>query len=529
MTVKEFLEALEELAPASLAEEWDNCGLQVGALEEEAGDILVALNVTDEVIDEAVDSGCGTILTHHPLIFQPLNAVSDGNEAGRLARRATVAGISVVAAHTNLDAAPGGLADMMADMLGLADVEPLAAPTGSSGHKLVVFVPEADLEPVRQALFKAGAGVIGAYSHCSWHTVGTGTFLPMEGADPAIGEVGTDEAVQELRLEVVVSAAALDAAVAAMKSAHSYEEPAYDIYPLVRRTPGAPAGRVGELAATVPAAELAGRVAALFGLAETRFTEPSGEVLRVAVVPGSGASFIGVLRGVADVLVTGDIKYHDTQQAHEAGVGLIELPHDLSEMAALALWAPALGSRLAPGGAAVRLSQAATSVWKKTASADDGMGTGQDKTERADMADRADKADRTAGYRLHVDGGARGNPGPAGIGAVLLDSQGNSVAELSETIGNATNNVAEYQALIAGLMLAIDKGVSNLDVYSDSELVIRQLQGTYKVKNEGLRPLHRQALEQLDRLEGYRLHSVPREENAHADLLVNRALDGDSR
>ena len=140
------------------------------------------------------------------------------------------------------------------------------------------------------------------------------------------------------------------------------------------------------------------------------------------------------------------------------------------------------------------------------------------------MATTADSPE-AASFRLHVDGGARGNPGPAAIGAVLLDEEGNTVAELSETIGIATNNIAEYEALLAGLAMAVDRGVSRLDVYSDSELVIKQLQGSYKVRNEGLRPLHRQALEQLAHLESYRLFAVPREQNARADKLVNKALD----
>lgn len=516
ITVQEFLEVLERLAPASLAEEWDNCGLQVGAREAGSSAVLVSLNVTDEVINEAAELDCDVILTHHPLIFTPLESLSDDTGAGRLARRAAMEGISVVAAHTNLDAAPGGLADIMAGMLGLTDVEPVAAPGRAKAYKLVVFVPANDLERVRRSLFEAGAGVIGDYRHCSWFTAGTGTFMPEEGASPTVGKVGSDESVEEFRLETLVEGGLLDGAVAAMVAAHSYEEPAYDIYPLTMRVEGAPAGRVGQLPVPVTVRELAGRIASLFGLDEARYMATiEHPVARVAVVPGSGSSFIDALRGVADLLVTGDIKYHDADRAQEAGIGLIELPHDVSESVTLELWSRTLGKEIEPRGLVVHVSRSAISAWE-TSGREEGI-----------IEREAGTAD-SGSYRLHVDGGARGNPGPAGIGAVMLDADGDTVFELSETIGEATNNVAEYRALLAGLMRAIERGVSSLDIYSDSELVVKQLRGEYKVRNEGLRPLHDEAIALLRRLDHYRLHAVPRERNAHADMLVNKALDGET-
>lgn len=512
IAVDEFLKVLERLAPPSMAEEWDNCGLQVGLSDHESSEVLVSLNVDDAVIDEAVASGCGLILTHHPLIFQPLSAVSDASASGRLAQRAAAAGIAIVAAHTNLDAAPGGLADVMAGLIDLSAVETIAAQSRGTLFKLVVFVPPGDLDAVREALFAAGAGRIGDYRHCSWYAGGTGTFQPLQGAHPTVGRVGNDEAVEEVRLETLVDGDDLEPAVAAMLTAHSYEEPAYDIYPLVTLKQGAPAGRVGTLPVAAEAESLAREIATAFGSPQLRFTDPGRLLRRIAVVPGSGAGFISTLVGKADALVTGDFKYHDSQQAAAAGIGLIELPHDISEAVALRKWLPRLERELAGTGVRLRMSSVATNAWE-TATAENVGAPILEKTMASGI------------YRLHVDGGARGNPGPAAIGAVLFDDDDGKVAELSETIGKATNNVAEYQALIAGVGLAVSRGVTSLDVFSDSELIIKQLQGSYKVKNEGLKPLHARALSVLSGLESYRLFAVPREENAHADALVNQALD----
>ncbi|MHB1381466.1 MAG: Nif3-like dinuclear metal center hexameric protein [Thermoleophilia bacterium] len=515
--VEDFLAVIERLAPVDLAEDWDNCGLQAGARDAGVSSVLAAVDITDAVLDEAVDLGCDLVLAHHPMIFKPLAAVSDDSRAGRLTQKALAAGITVVAAHTNLDAAPGGLADVMARMLGLVAVEPVAAAARESSFKLVVFVPPSDLEPVRQALFTAGAGIIGDYRHCSWYAAGTGTFLPGVGARPVIGKVGADESVEEFRLETVVSGGALDGAVVAMLAAHSYEEPAYDIYPLTSLKPGVAAGRVGALPEAMSAPDLAGKLAGLFGVDAVSYTAPAAAMVRrVAVVPGSGAGFIASLGDAIDVLVTGDYKYHDVQLADELGIGLIELPHDVSEGVALRHWLPVLERELAGTGVRLRMSSVAASGWQSA---------GVSQTEAKPVVQERP----TGGYRLHVDGGARGNPGPAGIGAVLLDGDGAIVAELAETIGEATNNVAEYKALIAGVVMALEQGVTSLDVYSDSELVIKQLQGSYKVKNEGLKPLYREALSGLGRLDSYRLFAVPREKNAHADALVNKALDEASR
>jgi ribonuclease HI len=217
----------------------------------------------------------------------------------------------------------------------------------------------------------------------------------------------------------------------------------------------------------------------------------------------------------AQVLITGDLKYHQALEAEASGLSLIDIPHDASEGLALSLWLPRLNQALAAHGAEAIMSAAGTDPWYP--SEENSRQLNIPIMEEENM------------HNLYVDGGARGNPGPAGIGAVLFDEDGHKIDELASFIGEATNNVAEYRAMIAGLEMAIDLGVRRLMVYSDSELMVRQLKGSYKVKNEGLKPFHQQAKSLLSRLDEYELNSIPREKNADADRLVNAALDSTAR
>lgn len=511
LLVRDFMDLMERLAPISLAEEWDNVGLQVGSSSGSISSVLISLNVTGGVIAEAESLHCELILTHHPLIFQPVVSVSDDTETGRLIRRLAASSTAVYAAHTNLDSARRGLADIMGNLLGLMNMKPIKAAL-ADWSKLVTFVPESDIDKVRAALFDVGAGIIGEYQHCSWSTGGTGTFLPMAAAQPSVGKVGREERVSEIRLEMVFPSRKENEIVGAIKSAHSYEEPAYDIYPLqtIRHDEGG--GRIGELPAAQELLFFAGMVAELFGLDETRFVgDPKRLVRQVAVVPGSGADYITLCaaRG-ADVLVTGDLKYHDATKAREIGLALIDIPHEVCESVALESWAALLEKELEPQGVKTIFSRSAIGYWQAAP-----------RSQRQQISSEAERSR----HHLYVDGGARGNPGPAAIGAVLKDPGGVVIETLSNFIGKATNNVAEYQALIAGVEMALDRDIRSLVIYSDSELIIRQLKGNYRVKNDGLRPYYQQARSTLARLEEYELKSISRDSNEHADELVNKALE----
>jgi ribonuclease HI len=318
---------------------------------------------------------------------------------------------------------------------------------------------------------------------------------------------------------MVFPVSAMESITAALVAAHSYEEPAYDIYPLATRSHAAGAGRMGSLALHPRLDDFAASVAASFGMEKARYSgNPESLINKAAVVTGSGAGYIREASGRAEVLVTGDFRYHDLIMAQESGLALVEVPHDVCELEALKRWAPQFGRRLASMGIKIRLASTVAGRWRSA------MAASASGNEEEGPGGTLKKGENSM-YDLHVDGGARGNPGPAGIGVVLSDSAGSTVASISEYIGEATNNVAEYRALIEGLKLALERGARDLRIYSDSELVVRQLGGSYKVKNEGLRPYYEQAKELLGDFTKYELISIPREKNNHADDLVNHALD----
>ena len=268
------------------------------------------------------------------------------------------------------------------------------------------------------------------------------------------------------------------------------------------------------------------------------------EVRRVAVLPGSGAEAIarGVAQ-VADVLITGDVNYHEARVAQAQGLALIDAPHGVTEQEGVLRWAARLADALGPAASVETFRTAAVAVWSdsaggsaKTAAApaakEEPASTAEPAAEAASVAVPPALAEGVRAvnrdddrYHLYTDGGARRNPGPAGIGARLMTAGGDVVEDLADFIGTATNNVAEYQALIAGLEIALDRGIERLDVFLDSELVVRQVNGRYKVKDAGLKPLHQQACLLLSKFHEVDVKHVRREQNSAADALVNQAID----
>ena len=291
--VAEIAEAVERIAPASLAEEWDNPGLQVGDPGARVGGVLVALTPLQEVFAEAEEAGTDFLLFHHPLIFGGLSSVDASSYPGSLVARAVRGGLNVFAAHTNYDAAPNGVSVALADALGLEGPLSVVAPRGAL-RKLVVFVPEEAVEKVADTLSAAGAGVIGDYTRCTFRTPGTGTFFGGEAADPYLGEKGRLEKVGEVRLQTVVPAHAAGEATAAARDAHPYEEPALDVYPLGGHPEGCGYGRVGRLSRPLSAGELRELVSGSQGFSSRLVADPdpSRRIEPVAVLGGSGASFV---------------------------------------------------------------------------------------------------------------------------------------------------------------------------------------------------------------------------------------------
>ncbi|HHW07790.1 MAG TPA: Nif3-like dinuclear metal center hexameric protein [Clostridia bacterium] len=360
-----LISLLEELAPVSLAENWDNVGLLVGDPQAGVEGVLVALDLTQGVIDEALRQECNFILVHHPPIFHPLKRLTAADPEARLLMEAIRNGLNIYAAHTNLDKAPGGVNDRLAQVLGLVDAEILSAQVKEQHYKLVVFVPETHEKEVRQAIGDAGAGFIGNYSYCTFRTRGTGTFLPLEGANPYLGRVGRVEEAAEYRLETIVPERILGKVVQAMLEAHPYEEVAYDLYPLaVTGTPKGGLGRVGNLAEPLPPAQFIEFVKERLSLAAVKVVPGRHELVRrVAVCGGSGGRLIkdAVKRG-AQAFITGDVDYHEGQLAESLGLMVIDAGHGATEKVVLPWLAEQLHHLLTTHNLAVPVVLAATNT-----------------------------------------------------------------------------------------------------------------------------------------------------------------------
>lgn len=325
---------MEELAPKHYAVENDKIGLQLGTLNKEVPKVLVALDVTEEVVEEAIEAGANLIIAHHAIIFRPLAHLQTDSPAGRLYEKLIKNDIAVYIAHTNLDVAEGGVNDLMAEALGLTGLSPLEDVHTEKLKKLVVFVPEDHLEKVRDAVFHAGAGWIGKYSHCSFNIDGTGTFIPEEGSDPFIGKQGKLEQVREVRLETIVPQSAERRVVQAMLKAHPYEEVAYDLYQLDLKGRTFGLGRVGRLAAPMTLGELCEQVKQAYDVPALRLVgHPGRTVHKVAVLGGSGSRYVRHAQFAgADVLITGDIDYHTAHDALAAGIALIDPGHNVEKI-----------------------------------------------------------------------------------------------------------------------------------------------------------------------------------------------------
>lgn len=368
-TVGDWLGLVHELYPPAQASDWDQVGLHVGDPAWPVERVLVTLDVTGAVVEEAAAEPRTLILAHHPLLLRPLARLTPDTAPGRTALLAAGHGVAVAAAHTNLDVAGdgAGTSDPVADLLGLTDVRPLTTELRDGEVlKLVAFVPPEAVDGVMDALSAAGAGVIGDYERCSFRVRGTGTFRPTAAADPYSGTVGEDSAEDEFRIEVEVPRSRTGAAVAALVAAHPYEEVAYDLYPTVS---GAEVGfgRVGRLPQPLTLRALAGTIRDQLPAPDLRFAgEPDRTVVTVAVAGGAGGGLIGAALGAgADVLVTGDLKHHVTLDARELGLALVDAGHHATEAAALPTWIDRLGQAATRRGLNARLVRSAvrTAPW----------------------------------------------------------------------------------------------------------------------------------------------------------------------
>lgn len=311
MKIKDIVAVLEHRAPRTLQEEYDNSGLQVGDPDADINSAMVCLDCTEAVVEEAAEHGCGLVISHHPVIFKGLKSLVAKSYVERTILLALKHGIAIYAVHTNLDNVIEGVNGEIASALGLKPLHVLDPKPGQL-RKLVVFVPTAYAEKVRNALFQAGAGRIGAYDECSFSKEGVGTFRGGEGTNPFVGRRGDRHHEPEVRVETIFHAPNERALLAAMKAAHPYEEVAYDLYPLANDHQGVGSGLVGEWEHPLSEAEFLAKLKLTFGLKAIRHTRlRGGSIQRVALCGGSGAFLLGrAIASGADAYITGDVKYH---------------------------------------------------------------------------------------------------------------------------------------------------------------------------------------------------------------------------
>lgn len=333
MSVKagRIISLLEQLAPLHLQETWDNSGLQVGSLSWQTDKILLALDVTPEVVEYAIAEKCGFILSHHPLIFHKISRIDASTPIGSCIAGALTNRICIYAMHTNLDVIPGGVSDALAALLQLKNTQVLDKGRGNY-CKLAVYVPDTHLEQVRSALGDAGAGWIGNYSHCTFASPGRGQFMPREGANPWLGQQGELEEVSEYKLETLVKGNQLAAVLAAMKKAHPYEEVAYDVIPLDNEGEHG-LGRIGRLPEPMALGDFAAWLATMLGCPAVKVSgEKTRRISKVAVCGGSGGDLVTLAHySGADVLVTGDVGHHAALEAAGLGLSLVDPGHYASE------------------------------------------------------------------------------------------------------------------------------------------------------------------------------------------------------
>jgi len=345
-----IIDAMERLAPKYLAESWDNVGLLMGSPAQRITKLLITLDVTQAVVAQAVQDGIEMIITHHPILFKAVNCIRTDLPHGQIIANLLKANIAVYAAHTNLDSATGGVNDVLVSKLKLQDSAPLAVSYTEKMCKLVVFVPSTHMEVVRRAISEAGAGHVGNYSHCTFSSTGTGSFLPLDGTQPFIGSPGVLEYVEEVRLETIMPEKKSRRVLKAMLNVHPYEEVAYDLYSLINSGPSLGIGRVGKLIAPIPLREFIAQVKVALGIEYVSVVGSQDKIVKkVAVCGGSGAGFIhkAAFAG-ADVFITGDVKYHEAQDALTAGIAVIDAGHFATEqpvVPALAEYLTACGTK----------------------------------------------------------------------------------------------------------------------------------------------------------------------------------------
>lgn len=328
MKVKDVVNTIEKWAKKDFIDSWDKTGFQIGDLEEQVSGILISLDVTDLVISKAIEENANLIITHHPFIFKPLESITFDNYQGKLIQKIIKNNLTIYNLHTNLDIAPNGINDVLADTFTMKNTVSIEDVIYESLYKIITFVPEEYTEKILQAYENAGAGHIGNYSNCTFTSSGTGRFIAMEGSNPFIGSEGVIERVKEVKVEAVVKEENIERTIESIIENHPYEEVSYDIIPLKNFIGKYGYGKIGD----IQEIDLSALIELVKKKLDLDYIKVYGEletkVNRIAVCGGSGSDFItSAAKKGAQVYITGDIKYHDAQLAHENGIILIDGTH----------------------------------------------------------------------------------------------------------------------------------------------------------------------------------------------------------
>jgi len=347
---KDLTAFLDKMAPPSLAEEWDNVGLLAGTSEKEVKRVLLSLDVTSKVVDEAIEKKADMIIAHHPVIFKGLKRVTENNLHSKLVYRLLKSDITVFAAHTNLDVAANNINLKLAELLGLTDVENLSVYRKDRLFKLAVYTPTDAAEKVRSTMCAAGAGWIGNYSDCTFQTKGTGTFKPLEGTNPYIGSKGELAKVDEVKIETIVPEEILENVIKDMLTVHPYEEVAYDVYSLENSGFEYGLGTVGVLEKAYEFNDLIDLLKNRLVLKNVRYTNnPPDKVKKIAIFCGSFDEdySVYVKKHNADALITGDLKHHTAIDLIEDGIFAVDCGHFGTEKVVVDLFAEMLEDNFA--------------------------------------------------------------------------------------------------------------------------------------------------------------------------------------
>ncbi len=327
MTLTELISYFDSAVPLAFQESYDNSGLQVGDPEQEITSAMITLDVTEQVMEEAIQEGCDLILSHHPVIFSPIKRISTSTASERIITSAIRNKIAIYSLHTNLDVTSSGISIKMAGKIGLLNTKVLR-PLKNRLYKLVTYVPDNFMEKVRIAVFEAGAGVIGNYDYCGFVAEGTGSFRAGDDADPFVGEKGKLHFEKEARFETVLYSHLRERVIGALLEAHPYEEVAYDLYPLENDNVTVGLGCVGELPEHLNEPEFLRLVSEIFGASGLRYSKASGkQIKKVALCGGAGAELLkDAISASADAFITADVRYHTFHEAGER-ILLIDCGH----------------------------------------------------------------------------------------------------------------------------------------------------------------------------------------------------------